>query len=263
MSEARYSAEYRFGSGSVSNVFLELIRKTADVSQEDWNCIRSLCESISDFFISEDRLIKLNAPVVVIGDILGNLAPIVAFDKLLCPSVPVLQNNMLFLGNYIGNGTHNLEVICFVFSLKLQVPNKVILLRGFNENGKEAHKLLLPECQRKYGPEVGSLVCNLICEAFSKMPFGAIIDESVVCMHSGIPKSSGNRVTILEDIPKTLNNVEDCLPAYEVSSASVLCAFHVLCLADHQQAANRIDQQQHSHRTAVQSRPLSQLYGWQ
>ena len=204
----------------MSNLFLELITKGADISQEDFKCIQNLCKCITELFTVEERLMKINAPCTVIGDILGNMAPVETIYRLICKSVPVLQSNIVFLGNYISsNGNDNLEVIAFIFSLKVQMPNKVILLRGFNENVKEAQRILLPECKRKYGDiEIAQLVCDAIVEAFTRMPFCVIIDESILCLHSGIPsKSSGNKImNFFENIPNIIENIEDCFPAYEV-----------------------------------------------
>lgn len=127
----RYSAEYRFGEGCVSRIFLEQIRRTRQVfdseTDED-DCFQylfNLFEGIKDVFSAESRLMKINAPAVVIGDILGNLDSALCIQTLLCPSVPVIPTTMVFLGNYIGTGPHSLEVLCYLYALKLQSPDKV------------------------------------------------------------------------------------------------------------------------------------------
>ena len=230
---ARYSAEIRFGSG-VSYTFMDVIRRRAnspnvlftpgqDKGSDLLKYLTALLEMARDLIASEERLMKINAPAVVIGDIRGNLQPMLTIEELLCPTAPVLQENLVFLGNYISpKGQHNVEVLCFLMALKIQAPNQILLLRGYNENIKEAKGILERECQKKYG-EVAPQVYALLTSVLEKLPFAVIIDESILCLHSGVPKTA-RRVIMLTDIPCSLPNIEDNATAFEVSPTCALCA---------------------------------------
>ena len=71
---------------------------------------------------------KINAPAVMIGDILGNLRSALTIQTLLAPSVPVIPTTMVFLGNYLGSGDQSLDVLCYLYALKLQAPDKVMFI---------------------------------------------------------------------------------------------------------------------------------------
>lgn len=223
----RYSAEFVFGIGSICNMFVDVIRDTyrkndsaglmanAEEAPSFARYLKTLCENVSDLLLGEDRMIKINAPAYVVGDILGNLDSLLTMERLLWQSIPVLPINIIFLGNYIGPNKNCVEVISYLFALKMLLPAKVILLRGFNEC-KECSANMINECIQKYGNEIGRFIWESINDVFEKLPFAAVVDESILCVHSGIPKLSGRIAKFLE-IPEEISNVEkECPLAFEV-----------------------------------------------
>jgi len=56
----------------------------------------------------------------------------------------------------------------------------------------------------------------------SKMPLGAVIDDQIACLHSGIPKTSGYRLNVLYNLPATIRNMEENPIGYDVFFALVL-----------------------------------------
>uniref|UniRef100_A0A1I7U619 Serine/threonine-protein phosphatase n=1 Tax=Caenorhabditis tropicalis TaxID=1561998 RepID=A0A1I7U619_9PELO len=75
-------------------------------------------------------LLEIVAPVIIFGDIHGQLADLMQFTKEV-GRLPDFQ--YLFLGDYVDRATKSLEVIVWLFCMKILYPKKVHLLRGNHE----------------------------------------------------------------------------------------------------------------------------------
>lgn len=217
----RYSAEYRFGVNSAAAyLFMYITTYRGQLFAEDMDLyfehLTYLLECTKEVFSAESRLLKTNAPVVVVGELRGNINAALTVQQLLAPTAPVLTTNLIFLGNYIdkGKGT-NIAVISLLFSLKIQDPDKVLLLRGFTENGNMATSILQPQCEELFGIERGQKMMELLLQTFERMPFAVVIEDIIFAVHSGLPISKPLLIKLL-DIPLTLRHIEDCPIAYEV-----------------------------------------------
>lgn len=234
MNEHKYSMEYVFNNSSVPNIFIDLVKDFYHKSnfegskltglmtaKEDWTIFSKyltiLCEDLKGLLSAEDKLIKINSPTVVIGDIQGNLMDIFSIEKIYFHSFPVIPHNLLFLGNYSGHCPYGVEVITYLFSMKLLAPNKIFLLRGTNEMIDKSKIILRKECIAKYGNVYGKKIHSVIMEIFARLPFAIIIDESIFCCHSGIPK--WNKIdTKMHSLSQDITNImRDAPIAYDVS----------------------------------------------
>lgn len=76
----------------------------------------------------------MREPVIIIGDIHGQFYDMIhMFEKVIDPK-GLPNTNLLFLGDYVDRGIYSLEVLIFLFSLKLNFPKEVIMLRGNHES---------------------------------------------------------------------------------------------------------------------------------
>lgn len=99
----------------------------------------------------------------------------------------------LFLGNYCSRGSHSLETICLLLALKLKYPEQIHLLRGSHDDREIAKNLgLAEECMQKLDdtPDSKDSVFSAICDLFMYLPLAAVIKESILCVHSGIPEDT-------------------------------------------------------------------------
>ncbi|XP_057666117.1 uncharacterized protein LOC130899935 isoform X2 [Diorhabda carinulata] len=150
--------------------------------------------------IDEMRLIQ--------GDLHGNVNDLLYFEKVLWHIGPGLTPcNLLFLGDYVDRGPYSIEVIAYLFSYKLQSPNKVNLLRG-NHEIREVQKMFTfyKECCLKFGEKMGHEVWSATNNAFDTMPIAAVIDGKIFCCHGGVPPPwLCPVISAINDIPVPLN----------------------------------------------------------
>lgn len=94
---------------------------------------------------------------------------------------------MLFLGDYVDRGPFSLEIILFLYALKVNIylffqswkqlnhPTKVFLLRGNHESRMmTSHFTFREEVLSKYDEEV----YESVCESFMTLPLAALVYES-------------------------------------------------------------------------------------
>mmetsp|Transcript_1228 Transcript_1228/g.4131 ORF Transcript_1228/g.4131 Transcript_1228/m.4131 type:complete len:769 (+) Transcript_1228:313-2619(+) len=155
---------------------------------------------LSDFaarrFEREPRVLKLESPAYVFGDLHGNLEDLHFFaDHVWKLGVELVAGNLVFLGDYVDRGMSSLEVVAYLFALKVLEPTKVWLLRGNHEtrdvNGWKDHyeeRSFLWQCEYRFGGPKGRRVWDAVNMAFDRLPLAAVIDDDIFCVHGGIPR---------------------------------------------------------------------------
>lgn len=93
--------------------------------------------------------------------------------------------HIVFLGDYVDRGPHQIENMNYILCLKLLYPKRVVLLRGNHET---------PETNSRYG-FLDVVTRNLSQEfyrsyndLFSYLPYSCLIDKRVLCLHGGLAK---------------------------------------------------------------------------
>lgn len=184
-------------------------------------CFLNLCSQAVDVCASESRLIEVNSPCYVLGDLHGNFHDLVCFEKVLWRMGPVLTPaSFLFLGDYVDRGDFGFEVVAYLLAQKLLMPNKFLLIRGNHEiRDVQQSFTYKTECHEKFGSELGEDVWEATNTVFDRMPVAAVIDKKIFCVHGGIPHPDhgGGYISAINDIPTNLSNPsEDCPLAWEI-----------------------------------------------
>ena len=116
---------------------------------------------------------------------------------------------MLFLGDYVDRGNFSIEVLIFLYSLKLNFPNEIIMLRGNHESrAMTEHFTFRQEVLKKYDGDQD--LYELFIETFEAMPIAADVNGDYLCMHRGISPD----LNTLEDINKINRFIEPPLSGF-------------------------------------------------
>lgn len=200
----KYSQEFMFGT--VGQTFLDMLRDYgatkgidksigfltgADTELLSNYVCPNLCQNVIGLLDAQEKLIKINSPAYVIGDIRGNFDDLLKMERLLWPSVPILSSNYIFLGNYV-NGSWSVESVLFLLALKVCCPNKFFLLRGQCEVRANQRTSFLQECVTKYGQQHGTFVWNQLNDVFDRLTLMVVVDEAILCANSGVPSAPIN-----------------------------------------------------------------------
>ncbi|GMR38774.1 hypothetical protein PMAYCL1PPCAC_08969, partial [Pristionchus mayeri] len=90
------------------------------------NEVINVLQAITPIIMEEGSLAECEAPCKVVGDIHGQFVHMhMLFD--LIGRVP--QERMMFLGDYVDRGPHSIEVVIYLFCLKIRYPSRIVLLR--------------------------------------------------------------------------------------------------------------------------------------
>jgi diadenosine tetraphosphatase ApaH/serine/threonine PP2A family protein phosphatase len=182
-----------------------------------------MSKAVSDVFEEQPRCIFLQSPVYVFGDIHGNLEDLHFFaDNLWKLGMDLAAGHFLFLGDYVDRGMSCLEVVAYLFALKVLYPYKITMLRGNHEtrdvNGWEAHyleKSFLFQCKERFGVSLGETVWEEINQAFDRLPLAAVIDHEIFCIHGGIPRPVKDLHTNEIQAILAMPNIVSIMPPYD------------------------------------------------
>ena len=141
----------------------------------------NILPEISKILDTEPAVIHTAAttPILIVADLHGDLN---ALKLVLRKRTDLGCDTVIFLGDYIDRGTASLEVLERLFLLKIEEPDKIILLRGNHE---------LKETNRYEGLfrdlDHDEDLYARINQVFDKMPVAAVISDKIFCVHGGIP----------------------------------------------------------------------------
>lgn len=144
--------------------------------------LAELIEEAFKVLSSEEPLIEVSANrVLMVGDTHGDFESTKSLIKRFLSN----YDKLIFLGDYVDRGYEQVGNINYLLSLKVAMPEKIILLRGNHETPTaNMYYGFREQAYSKYGLE-GYQLYSMV---FSQLPFIVILNEEVVILHGGIPK---------------------------------------------------------------------------
>jgi len=91
----------------------------------------AISQQAATLFKQEKNVLELKAPITMFGDIHGQYLDLITRTSTLPHPTP--KDPWLFLGDYVDRGSFGVEVVLYLFALKVQNPSSVYLIRGNHE----------------------------------------------------------------------------------------------------------------------------------
>ncbi len=164
--------------------------------------IAIICAKAREVFLNQPSLLRLSAPVKVVGDIHGQFNDLLRILKL--SGLPP-NSNYLFLGDYVDRGKQSLETILLLFCFKIKYPENFFMLRGNHESANITKIYgFYDECKRRLNLKSWK---NFV-DVFNTLPIAALINDKIFCIHGGLSPHLTNLKQIEDlkrptDIPET------------------------------------------------------------
>jgi len=121
----------------------------------------------------EPNLIYVKLPTIIVGDIHGQFLDLIHMFEKVIKNKKLSETNIVFLGDYVDRGLFSVEVIVFLYALKLNYPKQITLLRGNHESRWINEDYTFHgEVLDKYQDE---RIFDLFIESFMCLPVAAIV----------------------------------------------------------------------------------------
>ncbi|GET86300.1 serine/threonine protein phosphatase, putative [Leishmania tarentolae] len=174
--------------------------------------LMNLCEEVKHILLDEPRHGSVASPCYVFGDLHGNFRDLFYFmDNLISfQDLRYTPHRFIFLGDYVDRGEFSVEVVAYLFSMKVLAPHKVLLLRGNHEDTLVSGDIsgygntsFRAQCHSTFGAALGEELWHRASAVFAHLPLTANIDNKIYCTHGGIPRYSGgvdDRLDVLSSV---------------------------------------------------------------
>ena len=157
--------------------------------------IKVLAESLTSLKKNTDLVINVDNPVIVVGDIHGNLIDLIRIFTI--NGLPPYAQ-YLFLGDYVDKGQNSLECITLLLAMQNIFPEDIHLLRGNHETSQmNSNGLFNQQLKEFYDDDaVSNEILSLFNEVFDYLPLCAVIARKIFCLHGGLTPD----ITSIEDL---------------------------------------------------------------
>ena len=183
-------------SKEVYRLFMELFKislndgvgigSTFSIPHLDQDLIfKVLGESLANLKRNTELVISLDNPVIVVGDIHGNLIDLIRIFVI--NGLPPYAQ-YLFLGDYVDKGQYSLECITLLLAMQNIFPEDIHLLRGNHETAQmNANGLFHQQLRELYSKDgTSEKLLSAFNEVFDYLPLCAVIARKIFCLHGGL-----------------------------------------------------------------------------
>ncbi len=156
-------------------------------------------ERIENIFKSESQLIEIERDrIVIVGDLHGDYISLKSIISRYSPP----EWTLLFLGDYVDRGEHQIETITKVLELKVNYPDRVFMLRGNHESPyMNIEYGFVYELQSKLGEKSYLVYMFLLESVFCNLPYAALINNEIFAVHGGLARGLSKPEDV-KSIPK-------------------------------------------------------------
>lgn len=165
-----------------------IIENPRKIAKLEFSEIQKILNKARKILENENLVLNLNIEeeqgfFYVIGDIHGNLNSLLYFIDKINKSNP---KKVLFLGDIVDRGFNQLECLILILLMKIKSPHQIFLIRGNHETLEmnRAYGFYQEFVNKFYHYEW----FNEILSLYESLPICAKINQSILCVHGGIPK---------------------------------------------------------------------------
>ncbi len=166
----------------------EIIKDPYKISELKFHYISQILRKAEEIFKEEKLLLEFNlddskSEIYVIGDIHGNLDTLLRLIEIIGNKNP---EHVIFLGDIVDRGIEQLECLILILALKIRYPHKYYLLKGNHETLEmNQYYGFFQEFMSKFNDQKKF---DEILTVYNALPFCALINKSILCLHGGIPE---------------------------------------------------------------------------
>ena len=158
--------------------WLEELKELKCLSERD---LKLLCEKAKEIFIEESNVQNVSAPVIICGDIHGQIYDLLELFK---KGGDMPNSRYIFMGDYVDRGYNGVEVLELLLALKIKYPEHITLLRGNHESRQICFAYgFYEEITRKYG---NANAWEYFTDLFDYLPLAALVEGKIFCVHGGL-----------------------------------------------------------------------------
>ncbi|MBY8992002.1 MAG: metallophosphoesterase [Candidatus Lokiarchaeota archaeon] len=166
----------------------ELINNPHLLSELEFGNISRILQTVKNLFEEENLLLDLNLnnknrEIYVIGDIHGDLNTLLKIIKIVKEKNP---ERVIFLGDIVDRGPKQLECFLTVLILKILHPQKYYLLKGNHETLEINQMYGFVQDFKSRFKDFEKF--NEILMIYNVLPICALVNNSILCLHGGIPQ---------------------------------------------------------------------------